>query len=380
MAAADSREAGTRRDKTEVGRLYQLIGSRQSYFTQKMQAAMQWYFPTEHVFVPKSAEIREEIELRSGTHQVPVMITPENWCIADSTPLLTLLDARMVEARFYPAGGVGLLSALLEEYFDEWSARWCIGTRWMAGEENAIAVVASMQRGEGIPANVTEGQIKSLLDSVPDEAMKAGLQTFAWGKRAARAIGVESDTQVENSEQELLRIFSAFEEHLAAGNAFVFGDAPTSVDCVMMGGLRAHFLHDPHPQSLLQGLPRVAEWTHSLMETTIDDSATVATAPISADNLSPFVQLVLKEMGGPFKRFVQGNGAALAKGEKAFVIDAYGEDVSYLCRPYVEQSRRMLIEKLRVHGARCSADESAEFAKILGAAGLGDVYGPAASL
>ena len=58
MAAADSREAGTRRDKTEVGRLYQLIGSRQSYFTQKMQAAMQWYFPTEHVFVPKSAEIR----------------------------------------------------------------------------------------------------------------------------------------------------------------------------------------------------------------------------------------------------------------------------------------------------------------------------------
>ena len=110
-------------------------------------------------------------------------------------------------------------------------------------------------------------------------------------------------------------------------------------------------------------------------------SATVTTAPISADNLSPFVQLVLKEMGGPFKRFVQGNGAALAKGDKAFVIDAYGEDVSYLCRPYVEQSRRMLIEKLRVHGARCSADESAEFAKILGAAGLGDVYGgPAASL
>ena len=79
-----------------------------------------------------------------------------------------------------------------------------------AGEENAIAVVASMQRGEGIPPNVTEDQIQELLDSVPDEAMKAGLQTFAWGKRAARAIGVESDTQVENSEQELLRIFTEF--------------------------------------------------------------------------------------------------------------------------------------------------------------------------
>jgi hypothetical protein len=62
------------------------------------------------------------------------------------------------------------------------------------------------------------------------------------------------------------------------------------------------------------------------------------------------------------------------------VIDAYGEDVSYLCRPYVEKSRRMLVEKLRILGSRCAADEAAEFAKVLGASKLGDIYGPAASL
>ena len=122
----------------------------------KMQAALTWYFPDEHTFVRKGmapGPPAKEVEARSGTHQVPVMITPENWCIADSTPMLKLLDARMAEPRFYPAGGVGLLSALLEEYFDEWSARWCIGTRWMASEENALAVVASMQEGVAIPAN-----------------------------------------------------------------------------------------------------------------------------------------------------------------------------------------------------------------------------------
>jgi glutathione S-transferase len=353
----------------------------QSYFTQKMQAALQWYFPEDHTFVVKGAANREEIELRSGTHQVPVLITPENWCIADSTPLLTLLDARLPESRFYPAGGVGLLSALLEEYFDEWSARWCIGTRWMAGEENAIAVVASMQQQKGLPPNVTSQQIKELMDATPAEAMEAGLQTFAWGKRAARAIGVETEIQVQASEDELLRIFTSFEDHLASGHKFVFGDAPTAVDCVMMGGLRAHFLHDPHPQGLLRGLDRVAEWCHTLMNTTIEPGAAVSSAPIRADGLSDFVKLILKEMGeGPFKRFVQGNGAALAKGEKAFVIDAYGEDVSYLCRPYVEKSRRMLVEKLRILGSRCAADEAAEFAKVLGASKLGDIYGPAASL
>jgi hypothetical protein len=54
--------------------------------------------------------------------------------------------------------------------------------------------------------------------------------------------------------------------------------------------------------------------------------------------------------------------------------------VSYLCRPYVEKSRRMLVEKLSILGSRCSADEAAEFAKVLGASKLGDIYGPAASL
>ena len=249
----------------------------------------------------------------------------------------------------------------------------------MAGEDNALAVVASMQQQREIPLRVTPRQITALMESTSDEAMEAGLQTFAWGKRAARAIGVESEVQVQASEDELLRIFSAFETHLASGYKFVFGDAPTAVDCVMMGGLRAHFLHDPHPQVLLAGLERVQGWTSALMDTTISEGVVVCSDPITADNLPPFVQLVLEEMGeGPFRRFVLGNRAALANGEKAFAIDAYGEDVSYLCRPYVEKSRRMLIEKLSILGSRCSAEENTEFAKILGATRLDGVYGSVA--
>ena len=130
--------AGSQRDKAVATAAYQLIGSRQSYFTQKIQAALRWYFPDDHVFVTKSSVNKDDVEKRSGTHQIPVLITPENWCIADSTPLLALLDSRMPQSRLYPAGGIGLLAALLEEYFDEWSARWCISTRWMSGAPQCI--------------------------------------------------------------------------------------------------------------------------------------------------------------------------------------------------------------------------------------------------
>ena len=89
---------------------------------------MEWYFQHDYELILKDESNTKMIESRSGTHQIPVLITPENWCIADSTPLLTLLDARMPQKRFYPDGLVGALTAVLEEYFDEWSARWCIHT------------------------------------------------------------------------------------------------------------------------------------------------------------------------------------------------------------------------------------------------------------
>ena len=95
---------------------------------------------------------------------------------------------------------------------------------------------------------------------------------------------------------------------------------------------------------------------------------------------SPFVEMILEEMGGAFKEFVLGNAAALAKGEKAFTIEVYGERVSYLCRPYVEKSRQMLIERLHiVHAGSCSKHEKAAFHALMERYGLSELYGSLAA-
>merc|ERR1712216_21775 len=73
--------SGSNRDKSQVSSKYRLYGSRMSYFTQKMHAALQWHLPGEYEFIVKDFENGEELESRSGTHQIPVVITPENWCI-----------------------------------------------------------------------------------------------------------------------------------------------------------------------------------------------------------------------------------------------------------------------------------------------------------
>ena len=151
------------------------------------------------------------LEIRSGTHQIPVMITPENWCIADSTPMMAMLDGRLREPRFYPRGVVGALAAVLEEYFDEWSARWCIHTRWGTTEETAQHAATSMVSARNLP---------------PKLAKKMAQNVILWGRKASKALGVSSDVQKRECESEIIRIFESFNNHLKDGyGPFVFGNA-----------------------------------------------------------------------------------------------------------------------------------------------------------
>ena len=140
-------------DRTIIDRKYELYGSDLSFFTQKTLAALQWYFSGQFVNLNKTQENKEELETRSGTHQIPVLITPENWCIADSTPIFRLLDSRLPAPRLYPCDALtACVVALLEEYFDEWMARLTVHTRWYY-EESAIFAASAMLRSQGVPAD-----------------------------------------------------------------------------------------------------------------------------------------------------------------------------------------------------------------------------------
>ena len=52
-------------------------------------------------------------------------------------------------------------------------------------------------------------------------------------------------------------------------------------------------------------------------------------------------------MRSTYRSFVVANRKSLARGDKAFVIPMYGEDVSYLTRPYVELSRQMIVKRFQ---------------------------------
>jgi len=319
---------------------YVLYGADFSLFTRKLQAALRFYgapFRLEQ----KQPRNADEIEKRSGTHQVPVLRTPENWLIADTTPILDLLDARFPKRRLFPEGPLGVLVHVAEEILDEWFARVMVHFRWHY-DENTRHIVGALVGREVSIAEAREFPLAK------------------WGPRACRATGTESPHQQKKAEEEYFALLDALERQLGT-TRFALGDRPSAVDAILLGGLRAHTNADPVPD--LSRYARVVAWDASEADCW-DGGGELAPFPDS----TPFVAHLLEVGRECYAPFVLANAAALEAGRKVFSIETYGEETSYLARPYPEQSRRMIHERIE---NRLSDADRKRVVDFLEARGLG---------
>ena len=154
---------------------------------------------------------------------------------------------------------------------------------------------------------------------------------------------------------------------------FLLGDRPTAVDCMFLGGLHAHTLHDPDPGKIVLGYPRIVAW-HA--QNTAPDFASQAWADDAPwapfPDSTPFARQVLKLTADQYRPFLLANAQALQTGGRAFTIDTYGEPASYLCRPYPEQARTMIRRRI---AHRLDAPTGGAVQRWLADLGLSDVFG-----
>jgi glutathione S-transferase len=270
--------------------------------------------------IPRSLfAVDDEIGRRAGTHQIPLLCTPENWVLADTTPILELLDSRVPARRLFPEGPLGVLVHVVEEILDEWVARVMVHYRWHYPENTRY--VLEQFTGEKLSA-----------------ADAASHPVAQWGPRACRATGTEGVAQQEAAEAEYLGLIEALEKQLSE-TAFALGGRPTAVDCILLGGLHAHTNADPIPD--LSPYPRVLAWAEA--PGAVEPSADLAAFPES----TPLARHVLRIGAQQYRPFVEANAEALRGGRKAFEIETYGEPTSYLARPYPERSRQLIQQRVR---------------------------------
>ena len=291
---------------------YTIYGDELSLFTRKLECACLFY-GLEFERRTKPPDTAATIEQRAATHQVPVLHTPENWMLADTTPILGLLDGRYPGREMFPPGIHGAIVHILEEFFDEWVSRVMVHFRW---HYPASAEFAAERMSNG------------------DREVAATLKD--WGRRACRATGTEFPQQQRAAEQEYLDLMAAAEKQLGQ-TPYLLGDRPTALDCCVIGGLRAHTLIDPDPKPKLSRLTTLLEWNE---RRAYQSMPVTPFPPLGA--LTPFAELVLTKLSETYQPFALANAAALASGAKLFDAQSYGDSVRYLCRSYPERSRRMV--------------------------------------
>ena len=125
---------------------YTLYGAEVSYFTGKVRAYLRYKrIPFSEVLATREV-YREIILPRVGWPVIPVVVTPEDETLQDSTDIIDELERRFPGSSIYPITPRQRLAALLLEVNgDEWLKIPAMHYRWNKNYDFAIAEFGKLQ-------------------------------------------------------------------------------------------------------------------------------------------------------------------------------------------------------------------------------------------
>ncbi len=218
---------------------YRFYASEVSYYSAKVRPALR-YKRIPHVeILPTPTVQRDVIRRRTGLGMIPVVVTPADETLQDSSDILDALEARFPDPPLYPATPVQrIVGYLVELYADEFLIMPGLHYRWSFPESEAKARADfAASTGDIASSGRFADQVKMYVQMV--------------GVNAATAPVIEAHTH------ELLAIFS---EHLAR-HAYLLGARPSLGDLGLIGPLYPHLYLDAVPGRLLrETAPRVCHW------------------------------------------------------------------------------------------------------------------------
>ncbi|MCC5886515.1 MAG: glutathione S-transferase N-terminal domain-containing protein [Gammaproteobacteria bacterium] len=229
---------------------YRLYGGEISYYSGKVRAYLR------HKGIPfeeqqATREVYKEVILpRVGWPVIPVVVTPDDQTLQDSSDIIDALEQRFPEPSVYPEGPCQKLAALLlEVYGDEWLKIPAMHYRWNHNTDWIIREFGRLSRPDG----------------TAEEQYEIGERTCRPFRGSLPALGVSESTipAIEASYEALLGDLDA---HFAK-HPFLFGNRPSIGDFGLIGPLYAHQYRDPASGALMERIaPSVVAWVKRMVE------------------------------------------------------------------------------------------------------------------
>ncbi len=227
--------------------IYRIFGSELSGYSVKVRS----YFRCKglpHEWPLRSPATQDEFQKYAKLPLVPLVVTPQGEGIQDSTPIIERFEA--ASPSLTPDDPtLAFLSALLEEYGDEWGNKWMFHYRWTYPADcwaTAERIAVQMAGAQGTLA------VAQARGAVAERM--SGRLGFVGSNPTTRPL-------IEASFKRVLEILDA---HLAA-RPYVLGGRPAMADFGLWGQLY-EAATDPTPGALMRASsPNVMAWVERMV-------------------------------------------------------------------------------------------------------------------
>jgi glutathione S-transferase len=311
---------------------YRIFGSELSPYSVKVRSYCR-YKRIPHEWIIRNPGVEEEFQRYARLPLVPLVVTPEGRGLQDSTPIIEALETRYPEPSIHPpAAAAGFLSALIEEYADEWGNKPMFHYRWSYEPDQQSAA-------ERLARSLRPGVAGDLADAV------AAVRARMMARLAFVGSSAATKDLIEGSYRRQLAIL---EPHLAR-RPYLFGGRPAFADFGLFAQLH-QLSTDPTPAALMRAAaPHVGRWIQAMLGPRLegDFEAWAGLAP----TLSP---LLRDEIAGRFLPWSAANAEAIASGARQFTVELGGQ-------PFTQQAQKYHAKSLVALRARYAAvaDKSA---------------------
>ncbi len=304
-------------EPTSGSRVFRIFGSELSPYSIKVRSYFR-YKGIPHEWVLRSQSNEEEFRRFAKLPLVPLVVTPDGVALQDSTPIIEHLEALYPEPSIHPADqALAFLSALLEEYGDEWGNKPMFHYRWRYEADRRSA-------GERLARSMMPGL---------EESQVAGAVEMVVARMVPRlALVGSSDDTAEQIEGSFRRQLVLLERHLAS-RPYLFGGRPAFADFGVFAQIH-QCSTDPTPGALLRAeAPRVLAWAERMLDPANE-------GPFETwEALEPtLLPLLREEVGQVFAPWTVANARALAAGSAELEVAIGGRSFRQTPQKYHAKS------------------------------------------
>jgi glutathione S-transferase len=314
---------------------YRIFGMELSPYSVKVRSWFR-FKQLPHQWILRNPASQEEYGRFARIPIIPLVVTPAEAGLQDSTPIIDRLEALHPQPSIHPEDAtLAFLSAMIEEFGDEWGNKWMFHYRWA---RTADRLSASGRIARGMAPDADESTVESIAEQIRERMVS---RVWFVGSNEVTAAQIESS---------FVEAITQLDRHLAS-RPYLFGARPSFGDFGLWGQLYNAWT-DPTPGALIEGrTPNLLAWIQRMTWPRIEGDFEQWSS--LAPTLAPFLT---RQVGARFVPWTLANESAVGRGDEEFEVELDGKRWTQKPQKYHAKSLAALRERYSRVGDRGALD------------------------